>query len=107
MTAGLLDRVRYLTCTVENLLDENQLWRQKAGVSATDTIDLSGVKLAKVKPSWTFRDSADVACLCIYPEQTSCPQATQGSCLKWHSQGQKTMQKSNMAAPKFTQKNFG
>jgi len=35
---------------VEDLSDGNQVLRQQAGVSATDTVDLSGIKLAKVKP---------------------------------------------------------
>jgi hypothetical protein len=39
-----------MTCAVEDLSDENQVLRQQAGVSATDTVDLSGIKLAKVKP---------------------------------------------------------
>ncbi len=39
-----------MTCAVEDLSHENQVLRQQAGVSATDTVDLSGIKLAKVKP---------------------------------------------------------
>jgi len=35
---------------VQDLSHENQVLRQQAGVSATDTVDLSGIKLAKVKP---------------------------------------------------------
>jgi hypothetical protein len=39
-----------MTCAVEDLSHENQVLRQQAGVSATHTVDLSGIKLAKVKP---------------------------------------------------------
>lgn len=37
-----------MTSTVEKLVDENQVLRGQGGVSATDIIDLSAVKLAKV-----------------------------------------------------------
>ena len=39
-----------MTCAMEDLSHENQVLRQQAGVSATHTVDLSGIKLAKVKP---------------------------------------------------------
>ncbi|KAA6420754.1 MAG: hypothetical protein FRX49_09331 [Trebouxia sp. A1-2] len=45
--AGLMERMRTMTCTVEDLSHANQLLRQQAGVSATHTVDLSGIKLAK------------------------------------------------------------
>ena len=45
-----MERMRTMTCTVEDLSHANQLLRQQAGVSATHTVDLSGIKLAKVKP---------------------------------------------------------
>ncbi|KAL0017694.1 hypothetical protein WJX77_012070, partial [Trebouxia sp. C0004] len=45
--AGLMERMRTMTCAVEDLSHENQVLRQQAGVSAKDTVDLSGIKLAK------------------------------------------------------------
>jgi len=45
-----MERMRMMTCAVEDLSHENQVLRQQAGVSATHTVDLSGIKLAKVKP---------------------------------------------------------
>ena len=45
-----MERMRTMTCAVEDLSNETQVLRQQAGVPATDTVDLSGIKLAKVTP---------------------------------------------------------
>lgn len=37
-----------MTGAIEKLSDENSALRQQAGVAATDEVELSGVKLAKV-----------------------------------------------------------
>ena len=46
--AGLSERARQMTEEVEQLVEENRQLRKKAGLSPSDTIDLSAVKLAKV-----------------------------------------------------------
>lgn len=52
--SGLLERIQQMTVTVEKLSDENNVLRLQAGVAATDGIELSGVKLAKVSLVLTF-----------------------------------------------------
>lgn len=47
-SAELLQRIKQMTGKVEMLSDENKLLRHKAGLAATDGIDLGGVRLAKV-----------------------------------------------------------
>lgn len=46
--SDLLERIQQMTGTVEKLSDENNALRLQAGVAATDEIELSGIKLAKV-----------------------------------------------------------
>ena len=52
--SGLLDRIQQMTVTVEKLSDENNVLRLQAGVAATDEVELSGVKLAKVNLVFMF-----------------------------------------------------
>ena len=66
-----MERMRTMTCAVEDLSHENQVLRQQAGVSATHTVDLSGIKLAKVKPV-TTHDANLASGMSVQSLQTYC-----------------------------------
>ena len=43
-----------MTGGIEKLADENHALRQQSGMAATDDVELSGIRLAKVKLTYGF-----------------------------------------------------